>query len=391
MPPRTRTSAWLTPAANWGSLLAAALVLLPLSAGEPAAPPLDDPRWTWPLGPLREVLGALPADLAPLPPDTPPWPARGSEELPRPQHWNAWAEMVLTVAEQPEGAEDPAARVALTRLALEQGRGPDAWEHALALADHPAALAGLLPYLFPGVPEGASTGPAAGPGGFPGPLPAGVVLRPALPHPGDHRGPARDRSLVIENLVIGGARVSGRLVVEGDGVDVEWQHLGGPPVSFQVVLPCPPGRRFQAEYANWQRSDKIGSPLPVELRPGAEPWRLWGHFERARPLWPGHVPEGTTAQLALEGIEVLLPEDPAGLEGFAEALARLAGISAAANPGAGGGPIGAPVRIDLTEPERRGEKLVALVSLAERWLLESGVRGPRVQPRLDPPGPSGGR
>lgn len=329
----------------------------------------------WPGGPLLDDLLALPADAAPaatraplwpVDPDDPSWVAE-PDALARP--WAAWVGAVEGYAADPAGV----AALDLAEIALAQGRDEWAWRcFAKGAAAHPARAAALLPRFWPGWTAPAGQVPDA-PGGGVRALPAGVTLRPALPPPvtDDPEVLLAPRALDLDGLRIGDTVVNLRLHVRGDGVDFRVEHVSGPGVEFQVVLPYPPGFKAHLEYADWDRQESVGGPLPVRVTPGEEPYRLWGRFRRdgQRPEWrlPSPLPE----QVRQGGLSLALdPRAPghARLAGLAPALERLMELPVAADDGA---PRNGwtPIRVDLLPGPRREAMLQTLLELSEAQRL----------------------
>lgn len=359
------------------------LLVLAAVVGSPAAESRQDSlplsvepqrhgSFGWPQGPLLKPLLALPADAQPGPARGVLWPQDSEDPLwtpPEPDAlaapWAAWVNAVEGSCADPEGK----AALDMAQVALEQGRDERAWRTlARAAATHPAEAAALLPRFWPGwAPEAGSALDA--PGGGLRALPAGATLRPALPPPIDDDPEIllAPRAMDFFGLQIGETLVDLRLHVRGDGVDFRVEHISGPAVEFQVVLPYPPGFRAHLEYADWERADTVGAPLPVRLQPGSEPYRLWGRFRRdtERPEW--RLPDPLPEQVLQAGLSLALdPQDPGypRLVGLAPALEQMLGLEVRADDGS---PRHGwtPIRIDLLPGPRREAMLQTLLELSE--------------------------
>ncbi|MHC4375932.1 MAG: hypothetical protein ACYS26_04975 [Planctomycetota bacterium] len=329
----------------------------------------------WPEGPLLAALLALPVDAEPAACGAPLWPGAEDDpawdaaegDLARP--WAAWVSAVEGYAAEPRGS----AALDLAEIALAQGRDEWAWRcFASGAADQPAQAAALLPRFWPGwnAPAGRTLD---APGGGLLALPAGVTLTPALPPPvtDDPEVLLAPRAMDLSGLRIGDTVVNLRLHVRGDGVDFRVEHVSGPGVEFQVVLPYPPGFKAHLEYADWDRQERVGGPLPVRVIPGEEAYRLWGRFRRdgQRPEWrlPNPLPE----QVRQGGLSLALdPRAPghARLAGLAPALERLLELPVAVDDGA---PRNGwtPIRVDLLPGPRREAMLRTLLELSEAQRL----------------------
>lgn len=356
------------------ALAAMALSAAPFAAQAPTAEPLEYRFGPGPLAPVLEAALAFEGGVG--------WAATHVESPPLrdwdPLAWSAsawagvgWAAATLRDASDPGWlAIDHA-----IRFALSSDRDDDAWRHA---ARHdPGMLAARLAWFLPGVDERLYTGE-------PLRLPAGVTLRPALPPPTGLGGVPERRAMELVGFRVGEAKVAMKVSVEGDGIELEFRHLEGPRVEFNAVIPCPPRLAMTVEYANWEEQEGFGLPRKVVLEPGAAPYRLWGRYVPAPPAWPGHAPLELTKQMDLAGFELLVPADTPegddGLPGFAKLVEEVTGRPC---PVVRGDPpierVGpAPVVIDLRSPERRAQKVSALLSLVERHVLgpDLGVAPP---------------
>ena len=304
-----------------------------------------------------------------------------------PAVWARWAELVREVSrtERPDtpGAPDASARAhaLLAELALAHGRWDDVWVHAAKLADAPALLAALGPHVAPGAPWSAT----GGAGGLPGPLPDGILLRPGLPPPNPERplGWPDTRTVVVEGLKIGDALVGFELSLEGDGVQIDLTHRGGGPVTVAVEVPVPYARKLRVVHLDWERIEDedgpiVEGPIEVTLSPDdEEPHVIWGRFSIEPPTWGERLPEAVTEQIARDGFRVrTTPDDPerAIVDAFAAALGTLfeapAEVTTEPPPQGPDAREDAPLHIHLAPGPGRAAKLRALVSMAERFVLE---------------------
>ena len=201
-----------------------------------------------PPGDVAEALAELPpGDGVPSETDpAPSWPPwlfeAGKDPWADERPWRLWVELLR--AEARDSAPENRARLA--QLARLQERDADAWRHVVGIRDGSLART-VLPLLLPGVPSehlGRKT------------LPAGVLLRPALPPPADgSEGTLRSlvgRPARAERIRIADSLVSLQVVVEADGVQVDLNHLAGPPVELRVQAPVPPG-------SGWSSCTSTGS------------------------------------------------------------------------------------------------------------------------------------
>jgi len=273
-------------------------------------------------------------------------------------------------------APAPPRRARLAHLARLQDRDADAWRHVARIRDGSLARA-VLPLLLPGVPA-EHLGREA--------LPEGVLLRPALPPPADgSQGTLRSlvgRPARVERIRIEDTLVSLQVVVEADGVQVDLNHLAGPPVELRVQVPVPPGVRLKILYVNWERVDDPTAPVPLRLDDSEEGRQgvVWGRFLPREPRWPRARPAASTLAPdtgALRAPIEIVHEGPAPprLARFAEALeelfrrpSRLVERSAPPFPGE----VYEPIRMHFEGPptdEAHRHKLRAMISLAEGWAL----------------------
>jgi len=294
-------------------------------------------------------------------------PAPGSVEA-----WKGWAADLEAArkAREPEPARE--ARLAI--FALEQQRWIEAWAHFERCGGDPAVCAALLPRFLPGLAPGAPLGKD----GFAGALPDGVVLRPALPPLKGDAPPGRleRREMKLAQLAVGKAVLSLRIAVEYDGITVELAHVAGESCKLALVLPCEPGYQIANEYIDWYVQESHGAPLALELQPGAESRTLYGRLEQRSTHAPERVPEKLPALAAREGLVLeLFREDPqqAFVSSIAESL-RAPPLALDARVWIRGSKdIPAGLRVDLTRPEERVQRLAELCGAIERFVL-AGAR-----------------
>jgi hypothetical protein len=305
---------------------------------------------TWALLDPR-VEARLPADL--------PLGQTASEEL-----WSAWAERV-DACRAGEPAQRAQARLWLAALAATQGRGDDAWEHLAHAGEAPAGLRAVLPLLAPGVaPADLAAWPA---------LPAGARLAPLSPPPGVPAaevllgvGRVRDGHAAVRGFTVGGARVEFALRVEGDGVQIELAHAGGPATELELAVPAAPDFTLASVHVDWERVEAPQGRLRVALAPGGEPVAVYGRYRPRRIEWPTSTPAELNAQIGRDGL-CLWSAPGADLGGLRAGLATLLDVAVLAT----GDPV-PPARglvLDLRDAATRDEKLAGLVSLAERFAL----------------------
>ncbi len=323
---------------------------------------------------MAELLAALDPEAA-IPPPPPAWPdwsdptpaGWGAEEP-----WRSWVELLR--AETHAAEPDPERRVRLALLARAQGRDADAWRHLRAAGPHPL-VAAVLPALLPGVPSELV--------GRDAPLPPGVLLRPALP-PATHdpRGSLRElagRVMEHRRVRVGETLVSLRVLVEGDGVQVDLVHKSGPPVELRVEPPVPPGVEIGLLYADWERVDD--GTVAVGLRLSAEEPRhtIWGRFRSRHERWPAPLPRATGVPRPRVPLRLVVPagaERTPRLARFAEALSELFGLACELREGdrAPDGGLFEPTTLHLGDGPDAERKLVAMISLVEAHALAGAAR-----------------
>ncbi|MBW2275828.1 MAG: hypothetical protein JRG96_21415, partial [Deltaproteobacteria bacterium] len=319
-------------------------------------------RTVFPAGPIADLVKTLPDTTAELPFTWPAWDDRSAAgwggELP----WRRWVEALR--AESGTRGPDPARRLELALLARLQGRDADAWRHLLAARANPALVAAALPAFLPGVPVEYLA--------HPDDMPAGVLLRPALP-PAVHDPKGSLRQLagrVMEHrfVRVGGTLFTLRILIEGDGVQVDAIHREGPEVTVRIAPPVPPGVEIGALYADWE---KIEGELEVaELTLSAEAPRhtIWGRFLPRSERWPAPRPSGDLPLPLRDALVVVVPAERLSepvFQRFAEALAELFELPCELRPPGplAGDPTLEPVAIHLDTGPRTDRKLVALMAL----------------------------
>lgn len=374
---------------------AALLLTLPLAAsaapiGGPAAGAQDDGVAPWlelpdqPLGRLWASVGprtepwARMRDVRAVPPD-----AEG-------EPWASWA-AALRALEEPagEGADAPReARMLLVRLAAEDERPDDAYAWVRSFgADDPRALAGSLPYLFPGVPLDHRLGPR----GKPAPMAEGVVLRPVVPPATDEDGARLPWcEAVARGLRIGETTFDMKLKLDGSGVVVQFEEVVGPPVKAKVVLPRLPGARLKSLYVDWELAelpegadagthDWSGTPVEVVIQPSELASSVFGRVAGVPGRLPASPAGALPSALRESGIELVVPGAAPGArwEAIGAAIAAAAGVEvevigaveAASRVGAEAPPAPSPTRIDLAgsgDPERLRRALMGAVEARYR-------------------------
>ena len=370
MPPFSRLTA-RGGTTTLGPMLLAALLLAHASPQAPAQVTLcESPAaraWAG-VGPET-----VPVDLDELLFAEDPWLLDPSRADPA-QVWERWGTWLG--AEGRSESADPRRRAGLCLLAVHHRRWEDAWAHFARLGAAPPWAAAVVPALVPGVPID-QLGAAADPGRS---LPEGLVLRPAVPpRPADDPPTSlRPREMWARQLRIGGAVLDTKVSIEPSGLEVDLWHLSGEAVEVAVLLPEPPGQEIRVEYIDWMRQDERRVPLRLELVPGSEEHNLFGRFSPRRAPLPA-LPEGALpAGIAGGGLWISLPasdELERTAAPVARALSRLfdvpGGTLAHGMPLPPGSVAG--VRIELESGAAGLSKLVAVVSLAETYVLAGGL------------------
>jgi hypothetical protein len=337
-----------------------ALLVSIVLAGLPSLSPGEGAKVELPPGRASEAAsriasGTRPAEL----------PALAQDAWTSPATWRRFTELLQS--ESAARAPDAARRAELALLALEQHRWEDAWSRFSECSDSPAVLAALLPHFLPGA--------AVAPGGT---LADGAVLFPALPPlaaggPEVPRGYVQRRSMRIEGLAVGGARLALRVSVEGEGVEIDVEHLSGDVAKLRVAIPEDPDFAFADEYVDWIRQEKPGVPHEVTLRPGEEAHTLYARFEPRKSEWPTLLPDRVPAQIELgtvwleagpdervrpllEAVALCLSSGPLHVD------ARLDGARSAAERRLG-------VLVDLSSAEERPRKLAWIAGAVEAFAL----------------------
>ncbi|MEC8496324.1 MAG: hypothetical protein VXZ39_15455 [Planctomycetota bacterium] len=253
--------------------------------------------------------------------------------------WPTWAADLGIVASSEPSPERREAIARLCRFAARDGRPDDAYRWAAALgAGDPEGLAGVVPYLFPGVPFGTSLGAA----GRPGPLGPSMALRPLLP-PATERlpfGQIQWREATARGLQTGDTRFDLLVKVDGSGVVAEFQEIQGSRGAVDLVLPAPAGYRLKTLYVDWEKMplpegadaetiDWSRHPVRVPLDPEEGSFSV---FARLAPL-PAELPTppgGTLPAALIEaGLEVRTGDrSPPAVEDVVRAWGRAVGVDA---------------------------------------------------------------
>ncbi|MEL6431356.1 MAG: hypothetical protein AAFR54_19445, partial [Planctomycetota bacterium] len=205
----------------------------------------------------------------------------------------------------------------LALLAAEDRRGADAyaWLGALGPGD-PEAVAGVMPYLFPGVHPAV----ALGPGGRPSGLGSGARFAPLLP-PGTAEEEAQGifwREAFARGLTVDDTTFDLRLKLDGSGVLVEFENVVGPAVEVSVVLPAPDGFRLKSLYRDWELEDLpegesedsvdwAGVPIALTVKAGDLDPSVFARMARTRSRMPGAPGAALPAVLAEQGFELRVP------------------------------------------------------------------------------------
>ncbi len=343
-------------------------------AGAGAAAAQAQPATTWvvvlPSGPAADFLDQL-APAHPLEFQSQEqyqdllWPADLSDPgWDSVQPWLRWADLVHAEAQ----AEEPDARrrAALCLAARAQGRYQDAWHHFGQTGADPALARRILPTLLLGLPLDHPLESD----GSPGPLAEGSLLWPCIPPRSENfrEGYVDRRAALVSNLSAGSAKISLRVSIEGDGVQVDIGHLKGEPAQVRLRMPVPAHQGVDVEYFDWDRVEPIGSLHSVAVSSSSGPQTGWVRFRPQSATWPGSLP---APEYEPVGIEVSgTPGDPRPAA-LAQALERALGIPARASLGLPQVASGrSPLRIRL-EPAAEGHSLLrAVIGLSERRALQ---------------------
>jgi hypothetical protein len=349
-------------------LLPVAATLLPCCAHAALPQEGEVPRYTLSEGPFERAWALVDPDVAPAPIDPQRLPpASGAAEGEAPT-WQRWASAVLAAA---GSAEAPGERLWLAAFARAQGRFDDAWEHLAHAAADEAGLRAVLPLMVPGVAP-------AELGAWPT-LPDGTLLAPALPppdRPADEillgTGRLRRGAARVEGFRVGDARLALSIRVEGDGVEVDLEHLGGGAARLRLRLPEPPDFELRSEYLDWGRLEGVRRERVIELAPGDEKRTLFGRYQPRRLEWPATTPRQLGERLQRRGLRILTsPEAPD--PGLAYGLRELLGLqveSVSLPPAAVPEPFDG-VQLDLRAAATLQAKRASLVGLAERFALSA--------------------
>jgi hypothetical protein len=313
-----------------------------------------------PLGRLWASVGA----------ETTPWRAQSpqGELATSKEAWEDWRR-AMGAAQVPERRRE--ALSTLLGLAARDGRMDDAygWIGAFGAGDAPA-LAGSIPYLFPGLDPQTKLGG----GGRPLALEEGALLRPQLPprSPAAVPGSIENRRVTARGLRIGATTFDLMLKVDGSGVIAEVTHVAGDPTDLRVALPAPAGYRLKSVYVDWELQepgdgespeevDWAGTPLTVRVAPSEDPISLFARLDRrdlptpTPPASAGPLP----GPLASRGLLLVVPVAEQGprwtamARAFAEVLAVPVRVGSPEEVlRATGSPLPTAVRFDLVgDPE----------------------------------------
>ena len=306
----------------------------------------------------------------------PRWSDRSVEGWGGPEAWSRWARLLLAEVAAADAEGSPLRRVQLALLAKDQERGGDAWRHLLAAGRSPLVRT-ALPALAPGVPLETLYAD----GGV-GALADDVLLSPALPpavHGGrDVLGAFVGREVNVRALRIGEASFDLRILVEGDGVQVDLEHRAGPPARLRVLPPLPPEVEIGLLYADWTKVATRREEVPFTLAGDDPSHTLWARFRGLRDPWPSPPPEDSSAALAAgTTIVVVVREErlqDAFFLGFTEAVGRVFDRSCVVRDRAGarrlaGQELLAPIAIHLDDEAGLERKLVGMLSVLEAHAL----------------------
>lgn len=321
----------------------AAQVEGPARAREPQDPVTTPVASDW-LELPDDPLGRLWASVGP---GTSPWAYVGSSKAVLDSGpgtpWPAWADAVRA---SESGDEDVAreARARLLRFACRDGRPRDAFEWLETFgAGDPEAIAGTLPYLFPGVPFDTELEDS----GRPPTLYPGVHLRPLCP-PSSEDDPGHYiawREAIASGITIDETTFDLKLKIDGSGVVLDFENVRGGTANAFVTLPVPSGWRMKSVFVDWSKRELPGgadpdsfdwSSMPIEIR--LEPRdSTFSIFGRVAPL-DVNLPSGPAAGASLPdeideaGITLLtLPSDDRPWDAIAKAWSRVLEIHVEAN------------------------------------------------------------
>ena len=300
--------------------------------------------------------------------------------------WRQWTGLLRAEAFAPEDDPlRPSRRARLALLAVRQARAADAWSHLAACGPDPI-VARVLPALLPGVPLEA----LAEDGGGLGVLEPGVRLTPSLPPARDGANPGTLEGLVGRDMRYRGLRVGETtlemtLIVEGDGVQIDLIHHGGPPTTVNVVPPVAPGVELGLVYSNWEVAGEGQVTVEVLVEPEPKRKTVWARFRPKDERWPAPRPDelglldGAPSAASQAELLVVVPEarlESARLARFAEAIAELFGRGATLTTAAGAGSpkLFEPTAIHLASGEADERKLLGVLSMIEAHALAGAAR-----------------
>lgn len=347
-------------------LAALPLCLALLTPPAAAGPQVQETPRGW-LDLPEDPLGRLWASVGS---ETSPWKTAGEQgDLSTSESaWEDWRS-AISGTQVPERRR--AALSTLHGLAANDGRMEDAygWISEFGAGDA-SALAGSIPYLFPGVDPAT----VLGGGGQPAALPAGALLRPQLPPRSGAAVPGtiENRRVTARGLRVGEATLDLMLKVDGSGVIAELTHVAGDPVDLAVALPAPAGYRLKSVYVDWELQepgegtdpeevDWAGTPLTVRVVPSEDPISLFARLDR-RDL-PTPTPPSSAAPLpgpiVGRGLLLVVPTTEQGprWSAMARAFADVLDVSVRVGSPeevllAAGGPLPTAIRFDLAaDPE----------------------------------------
>ncbi|MDF1798057.1 MAG: hypothetical protein P1V81_02690 [Planctomycetota bacterium] len=361
-------------------LLTALLLCFPTA---PCAAPLDEPAprptYKLPPGPVADRLAspgaaeALAAHRARKAAGEvgPAWAGLGIWSSPAgvgawegDSNWTLWRDLLAHTSDAPAEHARPN-HFWLAQIARAQGRDDDAWTHLaeLELGDLHDALEVLIPNH-------------AGPLPSDGPL----LLSPMLPpvpvfDPLTWEGLPPLREYVVEGLRLGPTTLDLTVSVPREGVEVRLAHRSGPPLTLAVHIPTPSDRESSLQYVDWERIDEPPFAHAIQLLPGAEESILWSRCMPSDQPWPQrstNAPFPPGRDLVVE----TTPDDPAlaQLTSFAKVLDELLDnqvrLRTVSEPGTSEEEPGlTALRIDLRPGPKRLDKLRAILSQVERYLL----------------------
>jgi hypothetical protein len=334
----------------------------------------EDPAWIdLPPGRTAAAVAKIASSQTPKPPPADLGRAGQVPAVPRgPWSASTWESFGTAIAAENAAPGNAERRARLALLALEQRRFEDAWNHLAATSADPAWTAAILPRFIPGVPAGTNVRD----GGRATPLPDGVVLAPSLPpaSAGAVRGRIDRRAMSLSDLEIGAARVTLRVAVEAEGVQIDVKHVSGGTAKLAIVIPEPREIPFGNEYVDWYRQDDMHVAHAIVVKPGDEEHTLYGRFEPRDRILPMTMPARVPAQLEQGKLWLVIADsdpDRALVAAVATALTstKLGFECKAIDPRAKAEDWSG-TRVDLTRQSEREEKLVWLASAIERFALE---------------------